>query len=279
MDKTDSNALTEKVDNLHIEDFETTTLAEQHGEQIEIDHGKGKNVAEDQEDATEDEFYDSHEYTTEELEVSIGLHHVGITALDVTLTVACMSAQKRMIREANECKVAGNEFFAKAQYDEAIAKYEDALMACPERSTQERAIYFANIAACQMKQNKYAEARDSCTKAIELYPKYSKALFRRAQAEEKIRTYTSLTEALKDYQGVREMDDITDITRRECLKAEQRLPSIIKAQGEKEKEEMMGKLKDLGNTLLGKFGLSTDNFQMQKDPTSGNYSVNFVNKN
>lgn len=88
-----------------------------------------------------------------------------------------------------------------------------------------------------------------------------------------------MTEALKDYQGVREMDDITDITRRECLKAEQRLPSIIKAQGEKEKEEMMGKLKDLGNTLLGKFGLSTDNFQMQKDPTSGNYSVNFVNKN
>lgn len=150
------SALTEKVDNLLVEDFETTTLAEQHGEQIKIDHGKGKNVAEDQEDATEDEFYDSHEYTTEELEVSIGLHHVGTTALDVTLTVACMSSQKRMIQEANECKVAGNEFFAKAQYDEAIAKYEDALMACPERSTQERAIYFANIAACQMKQVHFA---------------------------------------------------------------------------------------------------------------------------
>lgn len=110
-------------------------------------------------------------------------------------------------------------------------------------------------------------------------PKYSKALFRRAQAEERIGTYSSSTEALKDYKTVRELDDITDVTRKECLKAEQRLPAIIKDLGEKEKEEMMGKLKDLGNTLLGKFGLSTDNFQMQKDPSSGNYSVNFVNKN
>lgn len=208
-----------------------------------------------------------------------------------------------MLREANEYKLAGNEFFAKAQYDEAIAKYEDALLSCPERSTQERAVYFANIAACQMKQvyvvliihsvesciqvylinsklqNKYAEARDSCSKALELLPKYSKALFRRAQAEERIGTYSSSTEALKDYKSVRELDDITDVTRKECLKAEQRLPAIIKDLGEKEKEEMMGKLKDLGNTLLGKFGLSTDNFQMQKDPSSGNYSVNFVNKN
>lgn len=36
-----------------------------------------------------------------------------------------------------------------------------------------------------------------------------------------------------------------------------------------------GKLKDLGNSLLGKIGLSLDNFQMKKDPTSGSYSINF----
>jgi hypothetical protein len=57
-----------------------------------------------------------------------------------------------MLREANEYKSAGNELFAKADYDAAIAKYEDALLACPERSSQERAVFFSNIAACLMKQ-------------------------------------------------------------------------------------------------------------------------------
>jgi hypothetical protein len=60
--------------------------------------------------------------------------------------------KKRMLREANEFKIAGNEYFAKGQYEEAIAKYEDALFACPGRITEERAVFFANIAACQMKQ-------------------------------------------------------------------------------------------------------------------------------
>ena len=36
-----------------------------------------------------------------------------------------------------------------------------------------------------------------------------------------------------------------------------------------------GKLKDLGNTILGKFGLSVDNFKMEKDPSTGSYSVSF----
>ncbi|GIX64882.1 tetratricopeptide repeat-containing protein [Babesia caballi] len=44
---------------------------------------------------------------------------------------------------------------------------------------------------------------------------------------------------------------------------------------EKEKEEMIGKLKNLGNSLLGKVGLSLDNFKVNKDHATGSYNIQF----
>lgn len=52
------------------------------------------------------------------------------------------------------------------------------------------------------------------------------------------------------------------------------LPGRIAVQQEKEKNEMMDKLKELGNGLLGKFGLSTDMFKFDQQP-GGGYNMRF----
>ncbi|EEB95665.1 hypothetical protein MPER_05326, partial [Moniliophthora perniciosa FA553] len=50
-------------------------------------------------------------------------------------------------------------------------------------------------------------------------------------------------------------------------------PRVEEAQ-KRETAEMLGKLKGIGNNILGKFGLSTDNFQFVPNGQGG-YSMNF----
>ena len=57
-----------------------------------------------------------------------------------------------------------------------------------------------------------------------------------------------------------------------------RLEPVVAEKTEKQKEEVLGKLKDLGNSLLGKFGMSLDNFKATKDPNTGSYSISYGNK-
>lgn len=64
---------------------------------------------------------------------------------------------------------------------------------------------------------------------------------------------------------------------REAIAEQRRLEPLVAAEQERIKDEMLGKLKGFGNSILGRFGMSLDNFQLQKDPATGSYSVQFNN--
>lgn len=80
-----------------------------------------------------------------------------------------------------------------------------------------------------------------------------------------------LDECLEDNNKIIELDPNNSDAKRNII----RLKPLIDERNERLKEEMLGKLKDLGNMVLRPFGLSTNNFQLQQDPSTGSYSVNF----
>ncbi|XP_029439495.1 tetratricopeptide repeat protein 1 [Rhinatrema bivittatum] len=177
--------------------------------------------------------------------------------------------RQRRQEESTTLKERGNEQFKKGEYTEADSLYTQALQICPACFQKERSILFSNRGAARMKQDKTDSAITDCSKAIELNPDYIRAILRRAELYEKTE---KLDEALADYKSVLEKDALVPQAREACM----RLPKQIEERNERLKEEMLSKLKDLGNLVLRPFGLSTANFQINQDSSSGSYSVNFV---
>ncbi|KAM4727128.1 tetratricopeptide repeat protein 1 [Anableps anableps] len=166
-------------------------------------------------------------------------------------------------------KETGNSLFKAGDWKKAEQSYTEALALCPVSFSRERAVMFSNRAAARLHLDLKDEAISDCTRAIDLDPEYLKALLRRAELYEKSE---KLDEALEDYKKALERDPNHSGARQACM----RLPQQIQERNEKLKEEMMDKLKDLGNLILRPFGLSTNNFQVNQDPSSGSYSINFV---
>ncbi|XP_027887950.1 tetratricopeptide repeat protein 1 [Xiphophorus couchianus] len=166
-------------------------------------------------------------------------------------------------------KETGNGLFKAGDWKEAELSYTQALALCPVSCSRERAVMFSNRAAARMHLDLKDQAISDCSRAIDLDPEYLRALLRRAELYEKSE---KLDEALEDYRKVLERDPSHSGAQQACM----RLPQQIEERNEKLKEEMMGKLKDLGNLILRPFGLSTSNFQVEQDSSSGTFSINFV---
>ncbi|CAH0777934.1 unnamed protein product [Bemisia tabaci] len=171
-------------------------------------------------------------------------------------------------KEANRLKDEGNAKFKNMEFKESALAYTAGLRTCPLCFTKDRAILYANRAAAKIQLDLKSAAIKDCSKSIELEPTYIKPYIRRAKLYEQT---DKLDEALADHKKIIELDP----RQRESYQAIPRLQDEINVRNEKLKTEMLGKLKDLGNMILRPFGLSTNNFQVQQDPNTGGYSVNF----
>jgi len=178
--------------------------------------------------------------------------------------------QERKIK-CDALKQEGNAVYKSADYDKSIELYTEALTICPKSFASERSILYANRGAAYIQKELKDLAIADCTKSLELNDKYVKALIRRAKLYEDT---DKLDESLTDYTRILELDP-SYVEARAVIP---RLNQKIEERNEKMKTEMLGKLKDLGNLILKPFGLSTQNFQMQQDPSTGSYSVNFNQK-
>ncbi|OCT44426.1 putative tetratricopeptide repeat protein 1 (TTC1) [Cladophialophora carrionii] len=91
-------------------------------------------------------------------------------------------------------------------------------------------------------------------------------------------TWSTLSAALEDYTLLRDTPAywaaLPPSDRKTVQLALVDLPPRIEAAKQREVSEMMGKLKDLGNTVLKPFGLSTDMFKVSQGE-GGGYSLSF----
>jgi len=200
-----------------------------------------------------------------------------------------------LLTRAEEEKTEGNELFKSGDYAGASERYGRALELAPlpddlrgddddtnddtrndEDSTTNtrrrlpvlRAILFANRAACRLHLDDMEGTVDDCCNAIALDETNVKAFVRRAKA----------FEALQEYErGLEDAERVLKLGGGYAAWAEgyvRRVGPIAEQRREAMKEEMMEKLKDLGNAFLGNFGLSLDNFKAEQGPDGG-YSIKF----
>ncbi|CAI5437591.1 unnamed protein product [Caenorhabditis angaria] len=179
-----------------------------------------------------------------------------------------VEGEEDILDKCENLKKEGNSKFAEGKYEEAEKIYKEAFELCPETSNELKAILLSNLAAAQIKLEKWQNAAESATNAIELGVKNEKALERRAFA------YSNISEkyesAIEDYQKLAEICEKR--RKNEFDRKIQDLNLKIGERNEALKKDVMEKLKGFGDFCLRPFGLSTDSFELKQNEQGG-YSV------
>ncbi|XP_026392013.1 serine/threonine-protein phosphatase 5-like [Papaver somniferum] len=121
-------------------------------------------------------------------------------------------------KRAEELKVLANEAFKGNKYNQAIDLYTQAI-----EINSQNGVYYANRAFAHTKLEEYGSAIQDATKAIEVDPKYSKGYYRRGAA---YLAMGKFKDALKDFQQVKKIcPNDPDATKKlkECEKAVMKL--------------------------------------------------------
>ncbi|KAH7647164.1 hypothetical protein FG379_002855 [Cryptosporidium bovis] len=164
-----------------------------------------------------------------------------------------------------------NELYSRGEFDEAIKRYTQGIMNCPEEENKLLSVLYSNRAACHIMLENYDSALADSNDSIRYDDGYTKAYLRRFTVLEKKEKWH---DALRDINKVFELDENykndANIYKR-YKKVEHNSNELFN----REKDEMVGKLKDLGNMFLGKVGLSLDNFQVEQNPQTGSYNIQF----
>ncbi|KAJ7993573.1 hypothetical protein DPEC_G00273800 [Dallia pectoralis] len=87
---------------------------------------------------------------------------------------------------AQGAKNKGNKYFKAGKYEQAIQCYSEAITLCPPDNKTDLSTFYQNRAAAYEQQMKWTEVVQDCSHAVEMNPRYIKALFRRAKALERL---------------------------------------------------------------------------------------------
>jgi len=180
---------------------------------------------------------------------------------------------KKDIAAALAAKELGNNYFRDKDYDGAITLYSQAIAHCPsdEANKENLAVFLGNRAAAYYAIEEFALVVDDCNLALENNSAYVKVLQRRMQALERLER---LDEALADAKRIQELEPGWP----KIAQTVERLERENAAKMDKLKDEALGKLKELGNSILGNFGMSLDQFKFKQDPQTGSWTIGMDNK-
>ncbi|EIE21525.1 hypothetical protein COCSUDRAFT_66932 [Coccomyxa subellipsoidea C-169] len=122
--------------------------------------------------------------------------------------------------EMLKLKDEGNRLFGRKEYQKALEAYDRALKVANVETKDDIALLHSNKAACYMMFQRYKEAVNECSSALDAVPAYHKALVRRAKAYEQMGHFK---QALSDIQKANK----TDTANPEIQESEKRLRDIV----------------------------------------------------